>query len=283
MDGPQPVPPGVVATPTYVLDGRIISLGNPYRDILVAAILDAHTVPERDHLTGGPSEAQESVQHEHADPRGTIIVYGTAWCGDCRRAKRVLDQRQVPYTWVDIDADRRAEAEVLRLNGGMRSVPTMVFPDGSVLVEPSDRELAARLDMLLRETAPDLAVPPPSGPVPGGWQRQSLAAGIAGSVVASFCCLPTATAIALGLSLGTVARLSQLLAYQRLFQVAGLALAGVAVWWLLRRSQASCTLSPQERERVPLLVFGAFTASFVILNLVVIRFLEHIPDVLAGH
>ncbi len=78
----------------------------------------------------------------------SIVVYGTAWCPGCRLAKRVLDDRHVPYRWVDIDADRAAQQEVLRLNGGMRSVPTIIFPDGLVLVEPSGGQLIARLDKL---------------------------------------------------------------------------------------------------------------------------------------
>ncbi|MBI4493568.1 MAG: NrdH-redoxin [Chloroflexi bacterium] len=77
--------------------------------------------------------------------RDGITVYGTTWCGDCHRARRVLDQYGTPYTWVGIDADPQAQATVLRLNGGLRSVPTVVFPDGSVLVEPSNRAHADRL------------------------------------------------------------------------------------------------------------------------------------------
>lgn len=76
----------------------------------------------------------------------SITIYGTAWCGDCHRAKRILGQQQVPYTWIDVDAEPAAEALMLRLNGGVRSVPTIVFPDGSLLVEPSSRELLAKLD-----------------------------------------------------------------------------------------------------------------------------------------
>ncbi len=77
-----------------------------------------------------------------------VTVYGTTWCGDCRRAKRILDERMVQYKWIDIDAEPAAQATVLRLNRGMRSVPTIIFPDGSVLVEPSARELLARIEGL---------------------------------------------------------------------------------------------------------------------------------------
>jgi glutaredoxin-like protein len=74
-----------------------------------------------------------------------IIVYGTAWCGDCYRTRRFLDRHQIPYEWIDVDTDRRASAMVRTLNGGRRTVPTLVFPDGSVMTEPSDRELAHKL------------------------------------------------------------------------------------------------------------------------------------------
>ena len=72
-------------------------------------------------------------------------MYGTEWCSDCRLAKRVLKELDVSYDYVDIDQDAAAVQEVLRLNHGMRSVPTIIFPDGSVLVEPTRRELTERL------------------------------------------------------------------------------------------------------------------------------------------
>jgi glutaredoxin-like protein len=78
--------------------------------------------------------------------RTTIMVYGTTWCPDCVRAKRVLDQHQVRYEWIDIAQHTNAAAYVERANGGMRRVPTIVFPDGSILVEPSNAELARRLN-----------------------------------------------------------------------------------------------------------------------------------------
>jgi mycoredoxin len=74
-----------------------------------------------------------------------ITVYATTWCGDCHRAKRVLDRHRVAYRWIDVDEDDGAAAEVIRLNRGYRSVPTIVFPDGSILTEPSDPELEAKL------------------------------------------------------------------------------------------------------------------------------------------
>jgi mycoredoxin len=78
----------------------------------------------------------------------TITIYGTPWCGDCRRALRVLDQYQANYHYVDIESDNVARGYVERLNNGYQSVPTIQFPDGSVLVEPSSATLAEKLSTL---------------------------------------------------------------------------------------------------------------------------------------
>ncbi|MEJ2709363.1 MAG: mycoredoxin [Anaerolineales bacterium] len=77
----------------------------------------------------------------------TIIVYGTTWCGDCRRARRFLQNHQIDYEWININQDREAEAYVREVNHGNRSVPTILFPDGSILVEPSNLQLAKKLDI----------------------------------------------------------------------------------------------------------------------------------------
>ena len=76
------------------------------------------------------------------------IIYGTNWCGDCIRARRFLKDRSITIDWVDIDRNKEAELFVLRTNHGMRSVPTIVFSDGSILVEPSNQELAEKLSFL---------------------------------------------------------------------------------------------------------------------------------------
>lgn len=73
-----------------------------------------------------------------------IKMYVTTWCGDCRMAKRWFDSHDIPYEYINIEEDDKAAEYVMRVNGGMRSVPTIIFPDGSVLVEPSPRQLAAK-------------------------------------------------------------------------------------------------------------------------------------------
>jgi len=76
-----------------------------------------------------------------------IVMFSTPWCGDCRRAKRVFATLDVPYTEIDIERDPQAAQLVMQLNDGNRSVPTILFPDGAVLVEPSNAELEAKLNM----------------------------------------------------------------------------------------------------------------------------------------
>jgi thioredoxin reductase (NADPH) len=76
-----------------------------------------------------------------------IVVYGTTWCPDCKRAKRFFAEQRVPYVNIDIEQDAEAMALVERINRGMRSIPTIVFPDGSILVEPSNAQLAEKLNL----------------------------------------------------------------------------------------------------------------------------------------
>ena len=76
-----------------------------------------------------------------------ITLYGTGWCQDCKRSKQFFGEQRVPYHYVDIDNDPESVAFVERINNGSRSIPTIVFPDGTVLVEPSNAQLAAKLGM----------------------------------------------------------------------------------------------------------------------------------------
>jgi thioredoxin reductase (NADPH) len=76
-----------------------------------------------------------------------ITVYSTVWCPDCKRAKRFLGDQRIPFTGVDIEQDPEALAYVEKVNNGMRIIPTIVFPDGDILVEPSDAALAERLGL----------------------------------------------------------------------------------------------------------------------------------------
>jgi glutaredoxin len=78
-----------------------------------------------------------------------ITLYGTLWCGAARRARTLLEQHHIPHTWVNIDQEPQAARQVELLTGGFRSVPTLVLPDGSVLIEPSLPDLAKKLGVTL--------------------------------------------------------------------------------------------------------------------------------------
>ncbi len=74
-----------------------------------------------------------------------IQMYGTSWCPDCSRAKQIFRKHNVAYAWHDIEQDKQARLYVEKVNGGLQSVPTIVFPDGSILVEPTDAALEEKL------------------------------------------------------------------------------------------------------------------------------------------
>jgi mycoredoxin len=77
----------------------------------------------------------------------TIKMYVTTWCGDCRMAKRWFDSHGISYEYINIEEDEKAAEYVTRVNRGYQSVPTIVFPDGTILVEPSTRELASKFSV----------------------------------------------------------------------------------------------------------------------------------------
>jgi len=76
-----------------------------------------------------------------------ITMYGTAWCSDCKRTKKFFGEQRVHYDFIDSDGDAEGQAIVERHNDGKQIIPTLLFGDGSVLVEPSNAELAAKLGL----------------------------------------------------------------------------------------------------------------------------------------
>ena len=77
-----------------------------------------------------------------------VTMYGAEWCGDCRRSKKFLDSNKVEYTYIDVEADPAASDKVIAINGGMRSIPVIIFEDGTHLTEPSDNALKEKLESL---------------------------------------------------------------------------------------------------------------------------------------
>ncbi len=78
-----------------------------------------------------------------------IKVYGAPWCPDCRRAKKFLGEHRVAYDWVDIEANDADRRFVEELQNGGRTIPTIIFADGSHLLEPSNEALARKLGLEL--------------------------------------------------------------------------------------------------------------------------------------
>lgn len=76
-----------------------------------------------------------------------IIVYGALWCPDVRRTLAFLDQHQVPYTRIDTDGNPEARAFVKQVTGTRVIIPTLAFPDGSTIVDPSVPILAKKLGL----------------------------------------------------------------------------------------------------------------------------------------
>jgi thioredoxin reductase (NADPH) len=80
-------------------------------------------------------------------PDSKITLYGTLWCSDCKRAKKFFGEQRVHYSFVDVDTDAEGLAVVERANNGKHIIPTIVFEDGSLLIEPSNAELAEKLGL----------------------------------------------------------------------------------------------------------------------------------------
>lgn len=77
-----------------------------------------------------------------------IKFFGAMWCADCRRARHFLDKQKIKYEYLNTDKDSQIQKEMLRLNGGIQNIPTLVFPDGSFLIEPTNTELSEKLGII---------------------------------------------------------------------------------------------------------------------------------------
>jgi thioredoxin reductase (NADPH) len=76
-----------------------------------------------------------------------IKLYGTNWCSDCKRSKKFLGEQRIHYDFIDIEENLEGQAFVQKVQNGGLTIPTIVFEDGSMLIEPSNAELAAKLGL----------------------------------------------------------------------------------------------------------------------------------------
>jgi mycoredoxin len=78
----------------------------------------------------------------------SVTMYTTPWCGFCRRLKVQLAREGIEVAEIDIERDPAAADYVMSVNGGMQTVPTIVFPDGTALTNPSAAQVRERLAAL---------------------------------------------------------------------------------------------------------------------------------------
>ncbi|MFN2136872.1 MAG: glutaredoxin family protein [Candidatus Promineifilaceae bacterium] len=76
-----------------------------------------------------------------------IIVYTSTYCMHSRSVERLLKKHDIVAEFINIDGDREARQAVMALNDGYASVPTLLFPDGTQLTEPSSKVLLAKLGL----------------------------------------------------------------------------------------------------------------------------------------
>jgi mycoredoxin len=76
---------------------------------------------------------------------GQLTMYTTPWCGFCRNLKRQLARDGIEMAEVDIEREEAAAEFVMSVNGGNQTVPTVVFPDGTALTNPSAAQVKAQL------------------------------------------------------------------------------------------------------------------------------------------
>lgn len=76
-----------------------------------------------------------------------IKLYGTNWCSDCKRSKKFLGEQRIHYDFINIEEDQEGQAFIRELQKGGLTIPTILFEDGSALIEPSNAELATKLGL----------------------------------------------------------------------------------------------------------------------------------------
>jgi len=76
-----------------------------------------------------------------------IVLYSTTWCPDCKRSRKFLDEHSVEYLDVDIGKDNDAMAFLEQISKQRIHIPTIIFPDGTVVIEPTDDDLSKKLGL----------------------------------------------------------------------------------------------------------------------------------------
>ncbi|HEY6478444.1 MAG TPA: mycoredoxin [Streptosporangiaceae bacterium] len=77
-----------------------------------------------------------------------LTMYTTSWCAFCKRLKSQLARDGIEMTEINIEEEPGAAEYVMSVNGGNQTVPTVVFPDGSAMTNPSAAQVKKRLQEL---------------------------------------------------------------------------------------------------------------------------------------
>jgi mycoredoxin len=81
-------------------------------------------------------------------PASAVTMYTTNWCGYCNRLKKLMQREDIDFAEVNIEVEEGAAEVVMKANGGNRTVPTLVFADGTALTNPSIDQVKAQLAQL---------------------------------------------------------------------------------------------------------------------------------------
>ena len=87
------------------------------------------------------------MSDDYVPEAGSITMFSTQWCGYCKRLKTMLDRTGIGYTEIDIEEVPGTAELVESVNGGNRTVPTVLFPDGSAATNPSLKDVQQRLGL----------------------------------------------------------------------------------------------------------------------------------------
>jgi mycoredoxin len=81
-------------------------------------------------------------------PDAPVTMFNTQWCGYCMRLKKLMQRDGIEFAEVDIENDPAAAEIVMQANGGNRTVPTLLFADGTALTNPSIDQVKSQLGQL---------------------------------------------------------------------------------------------------------------------------------------
>lgn len=94
------------------------------------------------------SPGQPSIPAQNFLDKKEVVLFGTDACPDCQRAKKILSENNIAYEYINLEKNPECIKAMLKINGGLQLTPTILFPNGKVLAEPTDQELKDTLAQL---------------------------------------------------------------------------------------------------------------------------------------